>query len=86
MCPYDKASFMPAWDCWKRAAWQVQRQGERRGLTLSPEKTHIIHIDEGFDFLGQHLRKYRGTYLAQPAKKAQNERTCHERQTGIFAV
>jgi len=40
-----------------------------RGLTLSPEKTRITHIDEGFDFLGQHLRKYRGTYLAQPAKK-----------------
>jgi RNA-directed DNA polymerase len=40
-----------------------------RGLTLSPEKTHITHIDEGFDFLGQHIRKYSGTYLAQPAKK-----------------
>jgi RNA-directed DNA polymerase len=40
-----------------------------RGLTLSPEKTHITHIDEGFDFLGQHIRKYGGTYLAQPAKK-----------------
>ena len=40
-----------------------------RGLTLSPEKTHITHIDAGFDFLGQHIRKYGGTYLAQPAKK-----------------
>ena len=40
-----------------------------RGLTLSPEKTHITHIDEGVDFLGQHIRKYSGTYLAQPAKK-----------------
>src|SRR5262245_38179455 len=40
-----------------------------RGLTLSPEKTHITHINEGFDFLGQHIRKYGGTYLAQPAKK-----------------
>jgi RNA-directed DNA polymerase len=40
-----------------------------RGLTLSPEKTRSTHIDEGGDFLGQHLRQYRGTYLAQPAKK-----------------
>jgi RNA-directed DNA polymerase len=44
---------------------------ERR-LTLSPEKTRITHIDEGFDFLGPYLRKYRGTYLAQPAKKNVN--------------
>jgi AraC-like DNA-binding protein len=28
-----------------------------RGLTLSPEKTRVTHIEEGFDFLGQHLRK-----------------------------
>ncbi len=29
-----------------------------RGLSLSPEKTVITHIDEGFDFLGQNIRKY----------------------------
>jgi RNA-directed DNA polymerase len=29
-----------------------------RGLTLSPEKTLITHISEGFDFLGQNIRKY----------------------------
>lgn len=40
-----------------------------RGLTLSPEKTHLTHIDEGVDFLGQTIRKDGGTYLAQPAKK-----------------
>ena len=27
----------------------------QRGLTLSPEKTTITHIDEGFDFLGQNI-------------------------------
>ena len=31
---------------------------EARGLTLSPEKTLITHINEGFDFLGQNIRKY----------------------------
>ena len=30
-----------------------------RGLELSPEKTSITHIEDGFDFLGQHLRKYK---------------------------
>lgn len=39
-----------------------------RGLTLSEEKTRIVHIDEGFDFLGQNLRKYRGQLITIPAK------------------
>jgi hypothetical protein len=31
-----------------------------RGLELSEEKTRITHIAEGFDFLGQNVRKYKG--------------------------
>lgn len=40
-----------------------------RGLQLSPEKTRITHISQGFDFLGQHLRKFNGTLIVQPSKK-----------------
>ena len=40
-----------------------------RGLTLSDEKTHITHIDEGFDFLGFNVRKYKGKLLIKPSKK-----------------
>lgn len=40
-----------------------------RGLTLSPEKTRITHIEEGFDFLGQNVRKYKGKLLIKPSKK-----------------
>jgi RNA-directed DNA polymerase len=40
-----------------------------RGLQLSPEKTCVTHIETGFDFLGQHLRKFGGTLLIQPSKK-----------------
>ncbi|PSB58036.1 group II intron reverse transcriptase/maturase [filamentous cyanobacterium CCP1] len=29
-----------------------------RGLTLSPEKTRIVHLRQGFDFLGCHIRHY----------------------------
>jgi hypothetical protein len=29
------------------------------GLKLSPEKTQVVHIDEGFDFLGFHIRRMR---------------------------
>jgi RNA-directed DNA polymerase len=42
---------------------------EERGLTLSPEKTKIVHIEEGFDFLGWNVRKYDGKLLIKPAKK-----------------
>ena len=41
----------------------------RRGLQLSEEKTRIVHIDEGFDFLGWNFRKYSGTLLIKPSNK-----------------
>jgi RNA-directed DNA polymerase len=40
-----------------------------RGLQLSPEKACITHIDEGFDFLGQNIRKFSGKLLIRPSKK-----------------
>jgi len=40
-----------------------------RGLRLSPEKTKITHISEGFDFLGQNIRRYNGMVLVKPSKK-----------------
>lgn len=47
----------------------VERFLAERGLALSPEKNRITHIDEGFDFLGQHLRKYNGKLLVTPSRK-----------------
>jgi RNA-directed DNA polymerase len=40
-----------------------------RGLQLSPEKTRITHINQGFDFLGQHLRAFGGKLVIQPSKQ-----------------
>ncbi len=45
----------------------VQQFLKERGLELSEEKTHIVHIDDGFDFLGFHLRKYHGKLLIKPS-------------------
>jgi RNA-directed DNA polymerase len=42
---------------------------KERGLTLSEEKTKVTHIEEGFDFLGQNIRKYNGKLLIKPSKK-----------------
>ena len=40
-----------------------------RGLEFSQEKTTITHIEDGFDFLGQNVRKYNGKFLTTPSKK-----------------
>ena len=47
----------------------VERFLAERGLQLSPTKTIITHIDEGFDFLGQNVRKYDGKLLIKPSTK-----------------
>ena len=41
-----------------------------RGLSLSEEKTKITHIEEGFDFLGQNLRKQGKKLRITPSRKA----------------
>ena len=40
-----------------------------RGLELSPDKTRITPITDGFDFLGQNVRRYTTHVLTKPAKK-----------------
>jgi RNA-directed DNA polymerase len=41
-----------------------------RGLELSHEKTSITHIQDGFDFLGENVRRYAsGKVLLRPARK-----------------
>lgn len=42
----------------------------QRGLSLSQEKTKIVHIEEGFDFLGFNVKKYKGKYLTKPSKSS----------------
>jgi RNA-directed DNA polymerase len=46
------------------SAWLAER-----GLELHPEKTRIVHIDQGFPFLGFHLRRYQGKLLIEPRKE-----------------
>lgn len=42
-----------------------------RGLELSHEKTSITHVDHGFDFLGQTVRRYRcGKVLLKPSRRS----------------
>src|SRR5262249_9254811 len=41
-----------------------------RGWRLSPTKTVITHIEEGFDFLGQNVRWYKDKLLIKPSRKS----------------
>ena len=43
---------------------------DERGLRLSPEKTRIVQVNDGFDFLGKTIRKFRGRLIIKPAKEA----------------
>jgi RNA-directed DNA polymerase len=47
----------------------IQEWLAERGLELNTEKTRIVHIDDGFNFLGFHLRRYKGTLLIKPQKE-----------------
>ena len=47
----------------------VEQFMRERGLELSAEKTSITHIEDGFDFLGQNVRKYNGKLWIKPSKK-----------------
>lgn len=40
-----------------------------RGLSLSAEKTRIVRVEEGFDFLGWTVRKMKGKLFVTPARK-----------------
>lgn len=41
-----------------------------RGLELSRQKTRITHIEDGFNFLGFNIRKYKGKLLIKPSKES----------------
>jgi RNA-directed DNA polymerase len=49
----------------------VEQFLSERGLELSHEKTRITHVEDGFDFLGQTVRRYRdGKVILKPSKKS----------------
>jgi RNA-directed DNA polymerase len=41
-----------------------------RGLVFNEAKTQITHLDQGVDFLGFTIRRYRGKLLTKPSKDA----------------
>jgi len=65
----------------------IERFLRERGLELSEEKTRIVPINEGFDFLGWNFRKYRSNrgeekLLIKPSKK--NVQAFYERVRAVI--
>lgn len=42
----------------EKSKQRLEKMLAKRGLELSPEKTRIVHITKGFDFLGFNIRQY----------------------------
>jgi RNA-directed DNA polymerase len=42
-----------------------------RGLCFNEDKTRVVSLDDGFDFLGFNVRRYRGKLLIKPSMAAQ---------------
>lgn len=61
--------------------WIVSFLAER-GLRLSEAKTRVVHVNEGFDFLGWNFRKYRGKLLIKPNRK--NVQAFYEKVRGVI--
>ena len=41
-----------------------------RGLMFNEDKTHIVHVEQGFDFLGFNVRRHGGKLLIKPSTAA----------------
>jgi len=41
-----------------------------RGFAFNEDKTHIVHVEQGFDFLRFNIRRYRGKLLIKPSSAA----------------
>ena len=62
LCHSEKAAHQARQDL---ARWLAPR-----GLAFNEEKTRVVHLDEGFDFLGFNIRRYSGKLLIKPSKDA----------------
>ncbi|MFF3942977.1 group II intron reverse transcriptase/maturase [Streptomyces phaeofaciens] len=58
----------------KEEAWTIKDRIslwlKPRGLAFNEEKTRVVNLDEGFDFLGFNVRRYDGKLIVKPSKEA----------------
>lgn len=73
----DFVVFCHTHDKAEQAKRTLESWFHERGLTFSPEKTRIVNLDDGFDFLGFNVRQYKVSdsqnghrLLIKPSKKS----------------
>ncbi|MFF0221052.1 group II intron reverse transcriptase/maturase [Streptomyces sp. NPDC004629] len=49
---------------------ELARWMQPRGVSFNEKKTQVVHLEEGFDFLGFNIRRYSGKLLIKPSKEA----------------
>ncbi|MEV6966621.1 group II intron reverse transcriptase/maturase [Hamadaea sp. NPDC051192] len=54
----------------EQAKQQLAAWLEPRGLSFNEDKTRIVHLNDGCDFLGFTIRRHRGKLLTKPSKAA----------------
>lgn len=60
---------------------KIEQWLAQRGLQLNRDKTRIVHMNEGFNFLGFNLRHYKGKLSSLKKKKFSD--FCKESETGL---
>jgi RNA-directed DNA polymerase len=53
----------------ERVLIQIKQWLSKKGLEVNTEKTRMVHINDGFNFLGFNLRQYNGKLLIKPQKE-----------------
>ena len=48
----------------------ADRMAGTERLAFNEDKTRVVHLDDGFDFLGFNVRRYRGKLLIKPSTAA----------------
>ena len=61
----DSVVFAKTREACQQAKEKIQTWLQARGLELSEEKTSITHMEEGFDFLGFHIKHYKASKRRQ---------------------
>lgn len=65
----DFVVFAPTREALEQVRLTIRDWLAERGLELNEEKTRIVHMDEGFDFLGFNVRRYKGKLLIKPQRE-----------------
>ncbi|MCT2593129.1 group II intron reverse transcriptase/maturase [Streptomyces sp. N2-109] len=66
----DQLVLCYSWEQAHQVKQQLSEWLEPRGLVFNEDKTQIVHLNQGCDFLGFNIRRYGGKLLIKPSTEA----------------